>query len=62
MGTERMSMFQHVDRDEEVWMQVKGNNHGNVVVDIGGVTTFMTPLQFAQLKYVVNKFDVKEVK
>ena len=61
MSTTKMSTIQHLESDEWIRVGVSGNVYGDVVVDIGGVTTFMTLLQFAQLKYNVNKFDVKEV-
>ena len=51
--------FQHIwDKDVELSVTT---NLEDVVVKIGSVCTFMTPNQFAELKYKVNKFDVKEV-
>ena len=61
MSITNMSVFQHLEKEDWIRVVIGGNVYGDVVVDLGGVTTFITLLQFAQLKYEVNKFDVKEV-
>jgi len=57
-----MQHLEHMDVDPNFVVEMGGLGNNLVVVDIGDTTTFMTLVQFAQLKYLVNKFFVKEVK
>ena len=56
------SIFQHLWLDPRDAIIEVTTNGCDVVVKIGADCTFMTLNQFAELKYQVNKFDVKEVK
>jgi hypothetical protein len=53
-------MYQHLEYTDPklVPLEVGRNDSGDVVVDIGRVTTFMTLLQFNELRAEINKFDV----